>query len=63
MAHEQQPKRGVATDITEDAGPAIFDPSIGLYKLPHTREATFIGTIPPPGTAVEDNAARAGYNP
>jgi len=39
MAHEQQPKRGVATDITEDAGPAIFDPSIvvecvcGVYLL------------------------------
>lgn len=63
MANEQQHRRGVATDIREDAGPAILDPSIGLYKVPHTREAIFMGTMPPPGTAVEDNAAKAGVTP
>ena len=29
MANEQQPRGGVATDLNQDAGPAIFDPSRG----------------------------------
>jgi len=31
MAYEQQSRWGVATDLTEDAGPAISDPYIDNY--------------------------------
>jgi len=37
--------------------------NVGLYKVPHTREAIFIGTMPSLGTAVANNAAKAGITP
>ncbi|GLJ10927.1 hypothetical protein SUGI_0138120 [Cryptomeria japonica] len=53
----------VATDVRDDGGAAVSDPSKGVYQVPHTREAILIGMMPAPGTGVEGNAVLAGFKP